>query len=345
MKDLINKIEEAALVGRGGAAYPVAWKWQAVIQSLRDSDCGYIVANGAEGEPGVKKDGYILNKYLADFISGLNTIFKYLGEKKIKKVYIFLNKDYYSDYSKKIIKLLENKEYLSLSKKVQLFLKPLDSGYIGGEETSILNIIEGKKAEPRFRPPFPTSCGLFSKPTLVHNIETIYDISLVAKGEYRGDRCYTISGAVKKPGVYRFPALMSIEDILKNSSNYPDFKFFAQIGGNASGEILNQEQLNIAAESSASIMIYNQEKTDEDKLIKYWLNFYFNNSCGQCVTCREGTYRLLEMTNAKNYDERIFWKVVAALDDSSFCALGTSLPVPLLSYYKNIKNIDPLILE
>lgn len=344
MKNLLKKIEDAALVGRGGASYPVAWKWQAVLESLKKSDCGYIVANGAEGEPGLKKDGYVLNKHLADFILGLNLMFQFLGEKKIKKVYIFLNKDYYKEYSKKIISLLENKEYSSLGKKVELFLKPIDSGYIGGEETAILNIIEGKKAEPRFRPPFPASCGLFSKPTLVHNIETIYNISLVSKGEYREERLYTILGAVKKPGVYRFPALMNIEDVLKNSSNYPDFKFFAQIGGNASGEILNQEQLNIPAENSASIMIYDQERTSEKKLIEYWLNFYFNNSCGQCVTCREGTYRLQEMVKAKSYDEKVFWQVVAALDDSSFCALGSSLPVPLLSYYRNIKNIDPLML-
>jgi len=135
---------------------------------------------------------------------------------------------------------------------------------------------------------------------------------------------------------------MPIESVLKQSSNYPSFDFFVQIGGNASGEILNSEQISVPADSAASIMVYDKNKTDEKKLIEYWLKFYFNNSCGKCVTCREGTYRLYEMIKAKTYDQKIFWDIVSALDDSSFCALGSSLPIPLLSYYRNIKGVDQL---
>ncbi len=340
--NLIDKIESAALVGRGGAAFPVAWKWRAVKEALKSESEAYIVVNGAEGEPGVKKDGFILEKYTEDFILGLNLAFEFLGNNKVKKIYLFLNKDYIKSSGNKIKKVLADKKYSDLVKKVEFFSKPLDSGYIGGEESAILNIIEGKKGEPRFRPPFPTTCGLFSKPTLVNNVETFLDVALVAKEEYCGDRFYTISGAVKKPGVYCFPALMPIESVLKQSSNYPSFDFFVQIGGNASGEILNSEQISVPADSAASIMVYDKNKTDEKKLIEYWLKFYFNNSCGKCVTCREGTYRLYEMIKAKTYDQKIFWDIVSALDDSSFCALGSSLPIPLLSYYRNIKGVDQL---
>lgn len=342
MKNFLEKIEAAALVGRGGAAYPVSCKWRAVKESLKKSDYGYIIANGSEGEPGVKKDGYILENHLDNFIFGLNLSLTFLGVKKIKKVYIYLNKDYFKKYSKKINKLLETKEYSHLKEKIEIFLKPIDSGYVGGEETSILNIIEGKKAESRFRPPYPSTSGLFSKATLVNNIETFFDIALLSKGEYKSERFYTISGDVKKPGVYRFPSSMSVEDVLKKTSNYPNFKFFAQVGGNASGEVLNQKQLIIPAEGSALIMVYNLEKTSEKKLLKYWLNFYYNNSCGHCLVCREGTYRLQEMIKLKEYDEKVFWDIVASLEDTSLCALGSSLPVPLLSYYRNIKKIDPL---
>lgn len=96
--------------------------------------------------------------------------------------------------------------------------------------------------------------------------------------------------------------------------------------------------MNLPADSAASIMVYDEKRTNEKKLIEYWLNFYFNNSCGQCVTCREGTYRLQEMIKSKSYDEETFWDIVSALDDNSFCALGSSLPIPLLSYYQNIKK-------
>ncbi|NCN22002.1 hypothetical protein GW758_01230 [Candidatus Falkowbacteria bacterium] len=338
--DLINKIESAALVGRGGAGYPVAWKWKAVEEALKSEKEAYIVVNGAEGEPGVKKDAFILEKHPEDFIFGLNLAFEFLGKNKVKKIYLFLNKTYIKSSANKIRKILADKKYSDLEKKVEFFSKPLDAGYIGGEESSMLNIIEGKKGEPRIRPPFPTTSGLFSKPTLINNVETFFDVALVAKDEYRGDRFYTISGAIKKPGVYRFPALMPIENVLKQSANYPNFDFFVQIGGNASGEILNKEQINVPADSAASIMVYDKNKTDEKKLIEYWLKFYFNNSCGQCLTCREGTYRLYEMIKAKTYDQKIFWDIVSALDDSSFCALGSSLPIPLLSYYRNIKGVE-----
>lgn len=335
---LLAKIEKAALVGRGGASFPVALKWQSVLSVLKREPEAYIIVNAAEGEPGVKKDGFILEKYSEDFLDGLNLAFNFLGAKKVKQVYLFINKEYFKKSKLKIEKLLLQDKYRSLRDKFAFFLKPLDSGYIGGEETTILNIIEGKKIEPRFRPPFPTTVGLFNKPTMINNVETFLDVALVSRGEYKNERFYTISGDVKNPGVFRFPALISIETVLKETNNYPNFNFFVQVGGNASGEILADDQLNLFANSAASITVYNKNKIKEKKLIEYWLKFYFNNSCGQCVTCREGTYRLYEMIKEGNYDEKTFWDLVGVLDDSSFCALGSSLPVPLLSYYQNIKK-------
>lgn len=343
---LLQKIEEAALVGRGGAAFPVALKWRAVKEEIdkKKTSSAYIVANGAEGEPGVRKDGNILIKESQDFVLGLNLALNFLGVNKVERVYLFLNKDYFSKTKKEVLKVLaSDKCYLNLSKKIEFFLKPEGSGYIGGEESAILNIIEGKRTEPRYRPPYPTTSGLFNQATLVNNIETFLDVALAAKNQYRGERLFTISGFVKKPGVYRFPALMSINEVLRKSGNYPNSDFFVQIGGNVSGEILNSQQLDIPVESAASIMVYDRKRTEEKKLFSYWLKFYFNNSCGQCTTCREGTYRLLEMFSSSNYNEKEFWDLVFALDDNSFCALGSSLPIPLVSYYRNMKNIDPLL--
>ncbi len=336
---LLSEISSQALVGRGGASFPLALKIEAIIDSMKKEKEVYIVINAAEGEPGVKKDGYILNKHAEDFMLGVNEVYKIIGKEFVKGVYLYINKEYYKSYKKNVDKALEKRSFSGLKKVFKYFIKPIDSGYIGGEETAILNIIEGKKNEARFRPPYPTIKGLFSKPTLINNVETFYDVALLSRGDYRNERFYTISGAVKKPGVYRFSSDTPIETVLKKTGNYPNCNFFVQVGGNASGEILNTEQLIVTAGSAASIMVYDMKRTDEKKLINYWLKFYYQNSCGQCVTCREGTYRLYEMYQAGNYDEDIFWDIVLALDDSSFCALGSSLPVPLLSYYRNIKKV------
>ena len=337
-KDLLKAIEDAGLVGRGGAAYPVAMKWSAVLESLKKVKGGYIVANGAEGEPGVFKDGYILEKYPETFLDGLLLANNFLGDLKIIKIYLFLDSDYYKKYSKSLKTLLSKKKFINIASKVVFFAKPLDAGYIGGEESAMLNIIEGKRAVPRLRPPYPTSCGLNNLPTLVNNIETLYNVALVSEDKYEGKRFYTINGATKKPGVFYYPADWSLEKVLKMSGNYPNFPFFVQIGGQASGEVFNSEQLDIPAESSASIMIYDKETTKEERLVKHWISFYHNNSCGQCTSCREGTYRLFEMINAKEYDRELFWDIVENLTETSFCALGASLPIPLLSYHNNIKK-------
>ena len=335
---ILKKIEAAALVGRGGASYPVAHKWAAVKEALKNNKFGYLVVNGAEGEPGVKKDGFILDKYTEDFIRGLYLADNFLDSEKIKKIYLFLNHNYYQRYSLKIKNILKNKKYQKLEKKIEFFLKPLDLSYISGEETAILNIIEGKKITPRLKPPYPTEYGLFGQPTLINNIETLYNVALVESDKYDEKRFYTLTGALKKPGVYRFSTNLTIENILRESGNYPSFKFFVQIGGQASGEVFNSEQLDVPAESAASIMVYDQEKTNEKKLLQYWLNFYREQSCGNCTPCREGTYRLLEMIKAKEFDRDLFWDIVNSLKESSFCALGSSLSIPLISYFKNIKH-------
>lgn len=340
-KKLLKKIEDNALVGRGGAAFPVAIKWRAVKDELsrRKKESAFIIANGAEGEPGVRKDGYILEKETNDFVFGLYLATIFLGINRVEKIYIFLASDYFLKTKNNVLKIINSeKKYFEFGKKIEFFLKPKDSGYIAGEETAILNIIEGKKIEPRFKPPFPTVNGLWQKPTLINNIETFLDVALLAKNEYRAERLFTISGAVKRPGIYRLPALTTISDVLKKTLNYPDFEFFVQVGGNVCGEILNSSQLEIPADGAGSIMVYNKKKTEERKLISYWLNFYFNNSCGQCVTCREGIFRLLEIFNNKKEESEDFWRLISALEENTFCALGSSLPVPISSYYRNIKN-------
>jgi len=334
--NVIQRIEEAGLVGRGGAAFPVAKKWMAVRNSLKGKKEGYIVINGAEGEPGVDKDGYIINNYPEEVINGVSVADNFLGKDKIKNIYFFLNKEYYQKYSTGLKKILETKKYSVIAKKLIFVVKQADLTYISGEETALLNLIEGKKVEPRLKPPYPHECGLFNKPTLVHNTETFYNISLVAKNKYKNERFYTLTGAVRRRGVYKLSAGLTIKEILIKTENLPKFNFFVQVGGGAAGEVLNSEQLDRPVGGVGSIMVYDLIHTDHKKLLRYWLNFFHEQSCGNCSTCREGTYRLWEIINAPKFDKELFWNLVTLLDETSFCYLGRSLPVPIRSYFLNI---------
>jgi len=334
--DIINKIEEAGLVGRGGASYPVAKKWQAVKGALKTKQRAYIIVNGAEGEPGVKKDAYILKNFSAEVINGVYLADKFLGSSKVSKIYFYLNADYHRDYSSQIKQILATKKYSVLNKKIEFFIKPEKLHYISGEETAILNLIEGKRAMPRLKPPYPFENGLNGSPTLINNVETFYDVSLVALNKHEEKRFYTLSGAIKHRGVFCLPAHLSINEVLHSTNNYPSQPFFVQIGGEASGEVLNSKQLDLPLGGTAALMVYNLKETDQKKLLEYWLKFYYDQSCGQCTICREGTYRLLELARQKNYDKKLFNELLDVLEDSSFCALGSSLPVPVKSYFENI---------
>ncbi len=334
--NILQKIADAGLVGRGGASFPAAQKWAAVKAALKTKKIGYIILNGAEGEPGVKKDGYIIEYFPEDVINGIFLADNFLGAEKIKHIYFFLSQQYYKKFGPKLKQILKTKKYLNLDKKIKFIVKPEKLTYICGEESALLNLIEGRKIEPRLKPPYPTSHGLFTSPTLINNTETFYNISLVSRGRFKNERFYTLNGAVKHRGVFSLSAELTIADVLKGTNNFPRFPFFVQVGGEAAGEILRSDQLNRPVEGAGSIMVYEGRKTDAAKLIKYWLNFYRQQSCGNCVVCREGTYRLLELINKKNYDKKLFWEIISALEETSFCGLGRSLPTPIKSYYLNI---------
>jgi len=325
---ILDKIKKANLVGRGGAGFPTALKWEAV--KCAQSKNKYIVVNAAEGEPGVKKDGFILENYPDRVLEGVELAIKFLSA---QKVYFYINHDYYKKYSAKLKKIISR---LGLKDKIEFFLKPVKSGYIGGEETAILNIIEGRRTEPRLKPPFPTTAGLFGCPTLINNVETFYNVSLVEHNEYYDFRFYTINGPISNPGVYAYPDRWTIKMVLLESKNYPNFPFFVQVGGDASGEVLSSDQLDKVVCGAGSITVYNLVKVKPEKLLKYWLDFFKNSSCGQCTPCREGNYRLVELFNKRPVPWKKIREILNTLEETSFCALGAALPLPVKSYLKNI---------
>jgi len=329
--NIINKIKKANLVGRGGAGFPTAEKWSAIAKAMAGKRDGekkcFVICNAAEGEPKVFKDGYILNHYPKEVINGMKIALDFL---KAEKGYLYLNPDYYRVFSKKLEKVIGNLP-------IEIFKKPPNAGYIGGEETAAINAIEGKRIEPRLKPPFPPTSGLWNCPTLVNNVETFYNISLVAGEKYKNTRFYTINGDCQNAGVFNLPENWTIEKILRETKNYPDFDFFIQAGGGASGEVLNNKQFRQPAKGAGSITIYKTVKHKPLKLMKKWLDFFLANSCGQCTPCREGVYRLRELLeNEKDIDWKLFSDLLNNLDDSSFCGLGCAVPIPLKSYMENV---------
>ncbi|MDD5072100.1 MAG: NADH-ubiquinone oxidoreductase-F iron-sulfur binding region domain-containing protein, partial [Patescibacteria group bacterium] len=308
--NILNKIKRAGLVGRGGACFPTADKWEMVKKAKGTKK--YIVCNASEGEPGVAKDSYILENFPEKAIAGIKIAIDFL---KAEKAYIYINHDYYKRFGKSLAEIVK-------AEPIEFFIKPIASGYIGGEESSILNAIENKRIEPRLRPPFPTTSGLMSCPTLINNVETFYDVSLVAANNYKKERFYTISGDCLWTGVFSFPLNWTIEKILKETENYPKFPFFVQTGGEASGEVLGSGQLKRPAGGAGSITVYSALKHKPENLIRSWLDFFLAESCGKCTPCREGVYRLREMMDLPKPDWRLFADLLNNLEETSFCGLG-----------------------
>lgn len=316
MSELIEKIKKADLKGRGGAGFPTAIKWSAVKkQELNDKKI-YIIANGSEGEPGVFKDEYILRRYAEQFIEGIKLA---LVEFANSEAVIYLNHTYFDWYQKKLQKF-------SQGYPIKYFRKT--ARYIAGDETALLSHIEGKRDEPRSKPPYPAESGLYGMPTLVNNIETYYRIFQIAKNEYLNKIFYSISGSGIKRQVLEYSCDMSVAEVLKRSGNWPEKDFFVQYGGGAAGSIYLPHELNQVLPGAASIIIYDKNKTEPIKLMRYWAEFYAKENCDKCTPCREGSMRILQMLKNGEVNKQRFYEIFLALEQSSFCSLGRGMSAP-----------------
>ena len=328
--DILTKIKQVNLNGCGGACYPTADKWQAVKSAFGVKK--YVICNASEGEPGVFKDEYLLSEEPEKVIAGINEAIKFLTEPEVEvNGYIFINPEYAKEYGTNLKKIITKQKA-----SIEIFIKPKDGGYICGEETTILNVIEGKKIEPRLKPPFPTTSGLFGCPTIINNVETFYHIAKLEDGDYKKTRFYTVSGECPNAGVYELSAGKTIGEVLIETNNIPSYKFIVQVGGGASGEVFNQNQLDRPVSGAMSITLYEASEWKAINLLRHWVGFFFTESCGQCTPCREGNYRLFEIINSKKPDWKTFFDILEDLSATSFCGLGLSVPIAIKSYLKNV---------
>ena len=322
--NIIKKLEKSKLQGRGGANFPVLEKWINVKKAKNKTK--YIICNAAESEPNTHKDEYIIKSHTSELINGIRLAQNYLSN---SHAIIYLKPNYFNKHKK----LLNNH---IKSSKITLFKKT--GSYLCGEETTLINDIEGKEKEPRHKPPFPTTSGLHNSPTIVNNVETFYYISKISKGQYLNTRFISIAGNANNKGTFELELNLSLNNILKSTNNYPNFNFFIQINGGASGKFLNKNQLNQKLTGVGSIIIYKSTKTNTQKLIKDIINFFNKENCNKCVPCREGIFRLSESIKQNNLDKKLLDNVLFTMDNTSFCALGKSVSTPLKSILKIHEN-------
>lgn len=311
--NIINELKKWDLKGRGGAGFPTWQKWEAVKKAK--SDKKYIICNASEGELHVFKDKYILENYPEEVISGIKLA---LREIKNSEAIIYLNHNYFDGLKGVLTPLISNLPII-------LFKKP--DKYIAGEETALLEVIEGKRAEPRLKPPFPTESGLFGKPTLINNVETFYCVSKIAKGEYKKTRFYSIEGDIQNKGVFELSEVATIEEILKTTQNYPDFDFFVKVGGGACGQIFLNSELGNSVCGMGSILVCKKNKENVLSLMQEWIDFLHKGNCDKCLPCREGVFRLKEMIKSGNLDKDLLSDLFFTMQETSFCALGKMIPV------------------
>ena len=321
---LIKKIESVGLLGRGCGTFPVAKKWQAVLSAKGKEK--YVVCNCSESEPGIFKDEFILDRYPEKMIDGMTLAMATIGA---KKGFIYLNPNYYRKYKNKLQLLIGDIQ-------IELFSKP-HTDYIGGEETAALNLMEGKREEARLRPPFITDIGFHGCPTLVNNCETFYHISLINEGKYKGERFFCISGDGFPKNVYSFPETLTVKEVLLKSGHYPRFPFFIQLGGAMAGTCLRENQLDIPIHHYSGLIIYHLDQ-DESELMEHWLSFFSRESCGKCVPCREGTFRLWEMYKNGTLGTEAFWDIINTMQNTTICSLGKMATTAISSYLTNIKK-------
>ncbi len=286
MDNIIEKIRKENLLGRSGSMFPVCLKWESVKNS--DQKERYVICNASEGEVETFKDYYILKNHKEDVIEGINLAIK---EMEAKRGYIYLNASYFDEFGKEL------QEFCG--EKIKVIKKR--GGYIGGEETSVIEAIEGNVPEPRIKPPFPSQVGLWGLPTLVNNVETLYCVAKINKGEYEGERFFSIFGDAPNKGVFVFPKDISVRELLEKTNNIPSFDYFVQVGGGGGGDIMLPSEIDCTINSLGSVIIYNKE-IDKYQLMKKWANFFLEGNCDKCTPCREGLYRIMEMIEEEDFD-------------------------------------------
>ena len=348
--NILNEIKLSGLRGLGGAGFPTFQKWS-IVKS--ETGIKYVAVNGDEGEPGTFKDRYYLELDPHRVIEGMLIAANIIGA---KDCYFYI-RDEYPEIRKFLIKEI-NKVNDFLKSDVTIHIRRGAGAYICGEESAMIESIEGKRGLPRHRPPYVAQKGLFNQPTLVNNIETLFWIrEIIEKGgktfankgssSHPGLRSYSVSGRVKNPSVILSQAGTTVNELIEKCGGMVEgHSFKAYLPGGASGGILPSSKGDIALDFGGELTNYGcfvgshavVVLSDKDNLADVALNlvsFFKHESCGQCTPCRNGTEKIFGIIkNNSKWDKKLLNDISEVMANASICGLGQAAPNPILSVIK-----------
>lgn len=344
-ESIIKAMENSGLRGLGGAGFPAGRKWRIV----KDQAAPKLMAvNIDEGEPGTFKDRTYLERDPHRFLEGLLIAANVVG---IDACYIYLRDEYHGCrelLEAELAKLKANPPF----KLPLIELRRGAGAYICGEESAMIESIEGKRGEPRMRPPYIAQVGLFGRPTLEHNFETLYWVrDIVQRGpewfssfgrhDRKGLRSYSVSGRVKNPGVKLAPAGITIQELIDEycGGMQDGHTFYGYLPGGASGGILPATMNDIPLDfdtlqpygcfiGSAAVMVFGDKDKARDMALNV-MHFFEHESCGQCTPCRVGTSKAAKLMQSKSWDKETLEDLATVMVDASICGLGQAAPNPI----------------
>jgi len=343
---VIAIVKESGLRGRGGAGFPTGLKWSFMPRQFPGAK--YLVCNSDEGEPGTFKDRTYLERDPHRFLEGMLVAAHVVG---IEAIYIYLRDEYHG--CRQV--LSQELEKLQANPPVGMPLIELRRGagaYICGEESAMIESIEGKRGEPRMRPPYIAQVGLFGRPTLEHNFETLYWVrDIVTKGPQwfsgfgrhnrQGLRSFSVSGRVKKPGVKLAPAGITVAELIDEycGGMQDGQTLYAYLPGGASGGILPASLQDIPLDfdtlqpygcfiGSAAVIVLGQQDSARHAALNM-MKFFEHESCGQCTPCRVGTAKAVQLMQAPVWDLGTLEDLNQVMIDASICGLGQAAPNPV----------------
>jgi formate dehydrogenase len=354
VESLAEELQQAGLRGLGGAGFPTYRKWQAV---RAEPGPRYAVINADEGEPGTFKDRYHLEREPHVFLEGA-LVSAWAVE--AKALYIYL-RDEYPGLLGVLKDAVAELESAGIIEAGFVILRRGAGAYICGEESALIESLEGKPGKPRHRPPFVAQKGLFNQPTLVNNVETVYWIPRIhaqgadwfaSQGRHgrKGLRSFSVSGRVARPGVHVAPAGITLHELIEEycGGMAEGHRLLAYLPGGASGGILPASKADIPLDfdtlqehgcfiGSAAVIVLS-DHDDLQAAAANLLGFFADESCGQCTPCRAGTEKMLTLLERDTWDEQTLQQLAAVMADASICGLGQAAPNPVLSLLRDFRS-------
>ena len=342
---VLKAMEDSGLRGLGGAGFPAGRKWRIVSEHAAPR---LMAVNIDEGEPGTFKDRTYLERDPHRFLEGMLVAAHVVG---IDAIYIYLRDEYHG--CRQVLEAeLQKLKLNPPSRLPKIELRRGAGAYICGEESAMIESIEGKRGEPRMRPPYIAEVGLFGRPTLEHNFETLYWVrDIVQKGpewfsgfgrhDRKGLRSFSVSGRVKKPGVKLAPAGITVAELIQEycGGMQDGHELYAYLPGGASGGILPASLKDIPLDfdtlqpygcfiGSAAVIVLGHQDSARHAALNM-MNFFAHESCGQCTPCRVGTEKAAQLMQAPVWDNATLEDLNQVMLDASICGLGQAAPNPV----------------